>query len=448
MRSYKAFSLSFILLVGVFYSAVSKPVIIKGQLVYKGTNTKAYIYKCLGNTIFKFDSVQHKSGAFVFKFAEPVARGFYKIGFEEDKSIVFILGSENISIIGDPDNAKSVQITGSKENDEYKAYQKINDFQSEQMSLISQKAQEIQKQPGMTEQLFNEKVAVLREKQDSLNKLYNKKMGSLIAANQSLFMTKVITMFITEGKTADNFFAAEEFTDKEYSAGDMLPSKIQMYYQYVLQQDLSAWKTSAVQLLAKCPAGSDNKEVFYTSLAPLFIQNDVDFAKVLLTDFNKEYPGSSTAKAMLAGLPKGAPAVGDEAPDISLTDADGKTHSLSSLKGKVILLDFWASWCGPCRGENPNVVNAYSKYKDKGFTVFSVSLDTNKDQWIAAIKKDGLVWPNHVSDLKGWKSDPAQLYAVRGIPSTFLIDQDGKVIATNLRGEDLQAKLEQLLNKP
>jgi peroxiredoxin len=147
-------------------------------------------------------------------------------------------------------------------------------------------------------------------------------------------------------------------------------------------------------------------------------------------------------------LPKGAAGIGEEVPDIISADVNGKTVSLSSLKGKVVLIDFWASWCGPCRGENPNVVAAYNSYKDKGFTVFSVSLDTNKDQWQAAIAKDGLAWPNHVSDLKGWQSDAAKLYGVKGIPATFLIDQEGKLIATNLRGEELKAKLTELLNKP
>ena len=127
--------------------------------------------------------------------------------------------------------------------------------------------------------------------------------------------------------------------------------------------------------------------------------------------------------------------VGMVAPEISLPDPTGKMHSLSAMKGKVVLLDFWASWCGPCRKANPHVVELYDKYKSKGFDVFSVSLDKQdgKQKWVDAIKQDGLIWSNHVSDLQWWDSAPAALYGVRSIPKTFLIGKDGKIVAINPR---------------
>lgn len=138
---------------------------------------------------------------------------------------------------------------------------------------------------------------------------------------------------------------------------------------------------------------------------------------------------------------------GKMAPDFEEMKIDGTMMKLSDLRGKVVLLDFWASWCGPCRRENPNVVKAYKKFKDDGFTVMSVSLDKDKDRWIGAIKKDNLIWPNHVSDLKGWASAAGRKYGVRGIPFTVLIGRDGKIIDLNLRGPALEAKLAELFEK-
>ncbi len=138
--------------------------------------------------------------------------------------------------------------------------------------------------------------------------------------------------------------------------------------------------------------------------------------------------------------------IGDIAPDIKLPTPEGDTVSLYSLRGKVVLIDFWASWCGPCRRENPFVVKAYNDYKDKmftsgeNFTVYSVSLDKTKESWEKGIKDDDLTWTN-VSDLAYWNCVPAKEYKVRGIPSNFLIDGEGVIIAKNLRGEKLDAEL-------
>ena len=119
--------------------------------------------------------------------------------------------------------------------------------------------------------------------------------------------------------------------------------------------------------------------------------------------------------------------------------------SLSDLRGKIVLVDFWASWCGPCRRENPNVVRMYNKYKDKGFDILGVSLDKTQDRWLQAIEQDGLEW-HHVSDLKGWSNEVAQAYGVRSIPHTILLDQEGRIIARNLRGQALEEKLEELFD--
>ncbi len=139
--------------------------------------------------------------------------------------------------------------------------------------------------------------------------------------------------------------------------------------------------------------------------------------------------------------------VGQPAPDIALPNPSGEVMKLSDLKGQVVLLDFWASWCGPCRKANPHVVRTYDKYKDKGFTVFSVSLDRPGQgaRWQQAIAQDKLTWPYHVSDLKYWNSAPAATYGVRGIPKTFLIDRDGNIASTSVSPYNLDQALENLL---
>ncbi len=138
------------------------------------------------------------------------------------------------------------------------------------------------------------------------------------------------------------------------------------------------------------------------------------------------------------------PAVGDMAPELSMNDVNDKSFSLSQLRGKYVLIDFWASWCGPCRDENPNVVAAFNQFKDKNFTVLGVSLDKNKQAWLDAIKEDKLAW-QHISDLKYWSSAATALYGFDGIPYNVLIDPQGKIIATDLRESALQSKLAEVL---
>lgn len=186
--------------------------------------------------------------------------------------------------------------------------------------------------------------------------------------------------------------------------------------------------------------------------------SNLDVLKLVATAFSRRYTDSPIAETMqnqvlqiesayLEYKNGGAGSNSSVAPEISMKNPAGKTIKLSSLRGKIVLIDFWASWCGPCRRESPNVVRLYNQYKDKGFTVFSVSLDEDHDAWKKAIAADGLIWPNHVSDLLGWKTPMTQLYGIEGIPHTVLIDKEGKIIGTGLRGESLEQKLKEIFSK-
>ncbi|RHR59739.1 TlpA disulfide reductase family protein [Parabacteroides sp. AF17-28] len=136
--------------------------------------------------------------------------------------------------------------------------------------------------------------------------------------------------------------------------------------------------------------------------------------------------------------------IGKTAPEFSLPDTAGVSVSLSDFRGKYVLLDFWASWCPPCRRENPNVVKAFNEYKDKNFTIIGISLDKDKSKWLKAIADDNLTW-THLSDLKYWDSEIPALYGVRGIPANVLLDPDGVIIAKNITGEDLHQKLKEVI---
>jgi peroxiredoxin len=189
-----------------------------------------------------------------------------------------------------------------------------------------------------------------------------------------------------------------------------------------------------------------------TSLVALFTannfltpENDLQVLKKLAEQYDQVQPTPTLAKGFIGQIKRVAGlAVGEVAPDFTLNSPDGKPVALSSLRGKFVLIDFWASWCGPCRMENPNVVRMYDKFKDKGFDIFGVSLDDNEKAWKTAIERDKLKWL-HGSELKKWNSGVAQAYGVNAIPATFLLDKDGKIIAKNLRGPALETKLTELL---
>ena len=175
-------------------------------------------------------------------------------------------------------------------------------------------------------------------------------------------------------------------------------------------------------------------------------KNDFQFLDNLVSDLNENYPNTKSILQLKQQLDEMRKlSVGQPAPEIELPNPQGEMVKLSDMKGKYVLIDFWAAWCKPCRQENPNLVRMYNLYKDKGFEVFGVSLDRTKEDWLKAIEDDGLTW-THVSDLQYFNSKAAETYQINAIPATYMLDPDGKIIAKDLRGPSLENKLAEIFD--
>lgn len=259
---------------------------------------------------------------------------------------------------------------------------------------------------------------------------------------------------ITEYMYLFNDFAIKQ-TDLANNKG--LSEEEQLKQFFILRKPLDDF---AKMVMLKDPSNPASI-VLSTSMTPAmgfdnWDRSNLDVLKKVANAFKKKYPSSPITRSMQLQVNQitdalhqyeGAKSGIIYAPEIALPNPDGQMIKLSSLKGKVVLVDFWASWCGPCRKENPNVVALYKKYGNKGFTIYSVSLDSDKEAWKRAIKADGLVWNNHVSDLQQWNTPLTKLYNFNSIPFTVLIDKQGQIVGSNLRGLALDQKIQSLINQ-
>ena len=317
-----------------------------------------------------------------FKMTGVSETGFYRIKLDDKTFVLFLLTPNKYKFEIDGQNPEAAVVTGPAESDEFqRAFKAVGNAQRE----FSQwnMAYRMYMQQGVS--------------QDTM---------AIVAQNLQAAGAKLQSLVIDSAKNAKNPLIA-------------------MFYITNAQLDKFPQENLAViqRMEKEIPNSSYTKEY-----------------RTLYDGYQQQLKAQGQPKPAAADV-----SIGKVAPDLDLKDPNGKTIKLSSLRGKVVLLDFWASWCGPCRMEMPNVVAAYNKYKNKGFTVYSVSLDKDAEAWKKAIGALGMVWPNHVSDLKWWQSDAVALYGIQGIPAAFLLDKDGVIVGTNLRGEALDNKLAEII---
>lgn len=403
------------------------------------------LYEFYGSQAIPKDSAEINSGQFRFTYKKPLPRGFYSIGKNPKDARVFVLSGESIELIAEKGAIRQAEIKGSKELDIFRSYQKVVNEANRGIQDINKRVSIARDYQNTDPETYRKELDKIRSDYDTLVNWQHAQYRKIAQENKGTFVGKICDYFArSEGETADTYMDLEALKDRELLRGDMFKTKYLMYFQQYLGANTQILKVKSEEMTeVELPA--EAKEIVYAGIIEAFAQADANFAGKIAKKFIGEFPESDIARVYFSSLPQGPPEIGDQAPDIKMQNPDGEIVSLSSLKGQIVLLDFWASWCGPCRRENPNVVRTYKDYKDSGFTVFSVSLDNNRDKWLAAIEKDSLVWENHVSDLKGWSSSGAALYGVRSIPATFLLDENGVIIAKNLRGSILESKLEEIL---
>ncbi len=290
-------------------------------------------------------------------------------------------------------------------------------------------------------------VTELLDRKDSLSysNLFDKK------GNKTAWCTDAVNRLAPLLKTAagaHSSFATSAALQK--AAGNTIVSEAQQNVKAIVNRYQTAYNDAENSLNGQnkqyiMDNKSDIAVMMFLDLYPK--EQNAELHKAVITALHEKYPEHPIVKERwkIMNSPANKTAIGAMAPELAFKDPDGNVRKLSDLKGKIVLIDFWASWCGPCRRENPNVRNIYAKYHDQGFEIYSVSLDRDAANWKKAIADDGLVWPNHVSDLKQWQSEGAAIYGVRSIPSTFLLDREGRIVAKDLRGSALENAVKELI---
>lgn len=394
MKIQKIFSLLFLVPVLLFSSCGEKEkkgnVFISGKLSNSKSDT-LYIVDVNKSEFTVLDStISGEDGSFEFHSTIPF-KGFYNIDVgkgSQQFAVMILEPGDSVKLTGDAKNLGYTWKTeGSKES---ARFEELNKF----IIGIEKKRTPITNYQDSLQRTFQVEVSMIAKNDSSKIQELDKKFGALYDSSQVKLMT-----IEKEGVVFMKSFIDADSSSFANIAGLRL----------LLPYDNFSYYEKTVNAL----------EVKF---------KDVPNVKMLRTFVERERPYCK----------------GQTPPEIVLNDPDGNPRKLSSLKGSVVLIDFWASWCGPCRAELPSVVKLYNKYHAQGFDVFSVSLDNDKTEWTGAIKSLGLIWPNHVSDLLQWQTPLVDLYRFKAIPTTFLLDRNGKIIERDLHGEELTKKLDEI----
>ncbi|MEZ4952151.1 MAG: TlpA disulfide reductase family protein [Saprospiraceae bacterium] len=416
-----------------------------------------HIYEFNGVVFKKINSAPTEDFE-TYQFKMPATNPrFYYVGLDGNNVKPIILGTEEEVVLkGSCTSFQAAFLAKSNLNNDYQGLKILLDKHKNQFGQLLQQLQMADRANNVDgtnaailklRDLDNERLALV----DSLRKA-NPYLAKVAELNTYLSYQNHGTADLTEIEYfAQNYFQLADWTDPDYEYMPWVFEGISGWVQTLVSINLPVEMQQKFidNLLEKIPADSRTHKLALGGIISGMQQKKSPLLGTYAKRYIDKYKDTEPeAAAQLNQLLKTSASflAGAEAPDFTMNTPDDKPMKLSDHRGKVLLVDFWASWCGPCRKENPNVVAAYHKYHEKGFDVLGVSLDKTKDRWVQAIEKDGLLW-HHVSDLKGWQNEAAKLYGVSSIPATVLLDAEGKIIARNLRGPQLEAKLEEIFGK-